>query len=700
MRRLALLSLCFWLLLAVPPVGAPFGTTVPNPYALNGNATIDNALDRFPTVYTDGSGVWMASWDSEDTLGGTIGADVDILVASSTDNGATWSFPVPLNTNAGTDSGDDFRSHVLSDGSGGWVGVWGSRDDLGGTIGTDSDILFAHSTDNGATWTDPAPLNSNAASDAGDNWMSHVATDGAGNWIVGWYSYDSLGDTIGTDGDILYARSSDNGMTWTAAAALNSNAFTSDAGDFGPALATDRSGNWVATWHSTDSLGGTIGADRDVLISRSTDNGETWTPAAPMTSDAAIDSGDDFPGPIAVDESGNWVAASQSNDSLGGAIGTDADIVVSRSSDGGATWTPFVPLNSNAAIDSGGDHAPAIATDGAGNWVAGWYSYDTLGGTIGSDPDILVALSTDNGATWTAPEYLKFNAPTDNVAEFAVSLAADSARNWIGAWDSLDNLGGPIGADRDILATRWVLCDARDDDADGFSIGCDADCDDGLGAVYPGAPELCDGYRNDCNDASWPETPANEYDDDLDGFRICDGDCDDASASVYPTALETCNTIDDDCDTLIDEDGLGEDSDADRVHNLCDNCLFTPNAAQTDLDADSEGDSCDLDDGVIWVYFAQSSYVEWQEETGLTRWNVYRGDLDILKAGGDYTQFPDSNGLARRDCRLVDPFLFDEDPVPPGLVAFYLTSGVSGVTEVGLGTDSWGQPRPNTNACP
>ena len=46
------------------------------------------------------------------------------------------------------------------------VAVWTSVDDLGGTIGTDIDILVSRSTNNGASWTAPAPLNTNAASDS------------------------------------------------------------------------------------------------------------------------------------------------------------------------------------------------------------------------------------------------------------------------------------------------------------------------------------------------------------------------------------------------------------------------------------------------------------------------------------------------------------------------------------------------------
>ena len=58
---------------------------------------------------TDGAGNWVAVWDSGDSLGGTIGTDHDILVSRSSDAGATWTAPAALNTNAATDSGTTRR---------------------------------------------------------------------------------------------------------------------------------------------------------------------------------------------------------------------------------------------------------------------------------------------------------------------------------------------------------------------------------------------------------------------------------------------------------------------------------------------------------------------------------------------------------------------------------------------------------------
>ena len=364
-----------------------------DPAPLNANAGTDSGADLNPQVTTDGAGNWVAVWDSTDDPG-PIGPDADVLVSRSTDNGATWAAPATLNTNAVTDSGHDTFPQVATDGAGNWVGVWDCRDSLGGTIGTDYDIVTSRSTDNGATWTAPAPLNTNAATDSGDDAYPQVTTDGAGNWVAVWRSSDTLGGTIGMDVDVLVSRSTDNGATWTAPAALNTNAATDSGSDGNPQVTTDGAGHWVAAWQSTDTLGGTIGADYDILVSRSTDNGATWTAPAPLNTNAATDSGHDENPQLTTDGVDNWVAVWRSSDDLGGTIGAlDADVLVSRSTDNGATWTAPAPLNTNAATDSESESGIQVTTDRAGNWVAVWHCYDSLGGTIGTDVDIIFSRS-------------------------------------------------------------------------------------------------------------------------------------------------------------------------------------------------------------------------------------------------------------------------------------------------------------------
>jgi Neuraminidase (sialidase) len=310
-------------------------------------------------------------------------------------------------------SGADFVAQVTTDAQGTWVAVWHSLNSLGGAIGTDRDILVARSTDGGVTWTAPAALNTNAATDSGQDRRAQVTTDGLGAWVAVWGSDDSLGDTIGTDYDILVARSTDNGATWTAAAALNTNAGTDSRHDFVVQVTTDGAGNWVAVWDSQDSLGDTIGLEHDILVSRSTNAGATWTAPVPLNTNAATDSGGDHTPQLTTDGAENWVAVWESYDSLEGTIGTDGDILLARSTNAGTTWTAPAALNTNAGSDAGRDLFAQVTTDGQGTWVAVWQSLDSLGGTIGTDWDILVARSTDGGATWTAPVALNTNAGSD-----------------------------------------------------------------------------------------------------------------------------------------------------------------------------------------------------------------------------------------------------------------------------------------------
>jgi hypothetical protein len=204
------------------------------------------------------------------------------------------------------------------------------------------------------------------------------------------------------------------------------------------------------------------------------------------------------------------------------------------------------------------------------------------------------------------------------------------------------------------------------------------------------------------------------YDFDGDGFSPdveCNPDffdCDDNDPSVNPFAPEICNGRDDNCNGQVDEDAAGVDSDVDGVHNACDNCLLEYNASQTDFDGDGTGDVCDLDDGLIYVLSADSSHVEWQDETGPTSWNVYEGDLDVLRETGVYTQATGSNPLAARLCGISPAAAcaggacsVTDTVVPdPGKLKLALVTGAQNGGEWSLGTDSHGNVRPNTNPCP
>ena len=157
--------------------------------------------------------------------------------------------------------------------------------------------------------------------------------------------------------------------------------------------------------------------------------------------------------------------------------------------------------------------------------------------------------------------------------------------------------------------------DAMDYDVDGDGVTlCANDCDDTDATVYPGAPELCDGLDNDC-DVSVDEDTTVDLDGD--GLSACDGDCDDADANTHPFATELCDGLDNDCDGVpatyeADADGDGQmvcsgdcdDGDATRyigATELCDGVdNDCDNVAAGEADIDGDGYlACagDCDDG-------------------------------------------------------------------------------------------------------
>src|SRR3989442_6980435 len=117
----------------------------------------------------------------------------------------------------------------------------------------------------------PFVLNSDAATDIYEDTGGQLAADGAGHVVAGWVSNKPRGDI---QRNLFVARSSDHGATWTAPAPLNGAPSTST--DDAPQIATDRLGTWVAVWTARGGLGGTLGNDPDILAARSTDNGATW----------------------------------------------------------------------------------------------------------------------------------------------------------------------------------------------------------------------------------------------------------------------------------------------------------------------------------------------------------------------------------------------------------------------------------------
>ncbi len=187
------------------------------------------------------------------------------------------------------------------------------------------------------------------------------------------------------------------------------------------------------------------------------------------------------------------------------------------------SWTP----TSTVGVPYGRYLHTAVWT-GTAMVVWGGCYFDPEYGYLDTDSGGLYAPATDS---WTSTSTA--GAPSGREEHTAVWTGTHMVV-WGGGWGYL-NTGG-----------RYIPPD--DGDGDGY-IEWLGDCDDANAAVYPGAPQICDGLNNDCSDPAWPSLAGtNEYDDDGDTLSECQDDCDDVVAATYPGAIEVNDGLDNQCD--------------------------------------------------------------------------------------------------------------------------------------------------------
>jgi len=98
------------------------------------------------------------------------------------------------------------------------------------------------------------------------------------------------------------------------------------------------------------------------------------------------------------------------------------------------------------------------------------------------------------------------------------------------------------------------------------------DCNDEFSFIYPGAPELCNTFDDNCNgliddDAEkvllFADLDNDSYGDAAVDTLACPGtvgfvadstDCNDLNSFIHPGGIETCNNLDENCNGLINED--------------------------------------------------------------------------------------------------------------------------------------------------
>lgn len=364
-----------------------------------------------------------------------------------------------LNTTAEFETAEEpwtFGPSIATDKQGNWVAVWESNMD----DPADFDVVFSRSSDNGNTWTPPANLQSNHATDGTTNdTMPEVFYLGNGQWICHWFGFK-------------YARSTDNGATWSPVALavtssissnydriahdgngtimmvytdfIRANSFDDDlftvySTNYGqtwsaPRLAlnnsgqehwtqiqTDRRGNWVVLWQNY-----TNGA---FTTMKSSDLGLTWT--APVAVSTSLNDGFFC---MEADNSGTLLMAFPAPISNGLYIDR---LLCRRSTDGGATWSAPIVMH------EGTEKNPSLAVDDDGTWVAVMNRHD------GTDQDVYVSRSFDGGLTWSTPIVVNDHNVMDEGHDFYGDIETDGNGRWLMAWKSQEQWVENKWVDRD-----------------------------------------------------------------------------------------------------------------------------------------------------------------------------------------------------------------------------------------------------------
>ena len=344
---------------------------------------------------------WVATWQQDRWSGGSSNG---LLTATTTDGGVTWTrTAVPFSRCAGgnaTNGGDYERStdpwvSFAPDGT-----VYQMALSVSGAAfnaGAVNAMLVSRSTDGGRTWGPVSTLIRDGAQHFNDkNTITADATDAR-------YVY-AVWDRIAADGSgpTQFARSTDGGTTWEAARAIHDPGPGSQT--IGNVIAVLPNGTLVNLFTRLDA-GPNNTAVASLHALQSVDKGGSWTGPFKVADLLAIGARDPDTGTlirdgaalgqIAVAPDGHlWVVWQDARFSSGARDG----IALSRSTDGGRTWSAPLQVNSLPSVTAFTPNVHVLA-----NGTVGVIYHDlrsNTGDTANLPTDLILARSA-NGTTWT-----------------------------------------------------------------------------------------------------------------------------------------------------------------------------------------------------------------------------------------------------------------------------------------------------------
>jgi hypothetical protein len=321
-----------------------------------------NVLSYTPAAGFTGTDTF--TYTISDGNGGTASATVTITVKAST---LTFGTPVNISNNAGS----SMTPELLAVGPSTLLLVW--SDDTSGN----SEIWFAKSTDGGITFGTPINISKTSGTSKGPTISVGVNNN---NIYIAWT------ELISNNNEIYLSKSADGGATFSAGVNISSNSGISDS----PQLAV-----WPGSSSSTDTVyvawRDTTNSTQtgDIFLKKSTNSAGSFGKVTNVSKNSGESKDVDI---VAISAATIYLVYADNT----GLKGTgNFDIMFTKSTDGGVTFTSSINLSSN----TGGSLTPQLAvvpgTSTATDTVYVVWRDDTPG-----SPDIFLRKSTNGGSTF------------------------------------------------------------------------------------------------------------------------------------------------------------------------------------------------------------------------------------------------------------------------------------------------------------
>lgn len=281
----------------------------------------------------------------EKTIGMTPTQIQSMGIHRSTDCGHTWEGPFEV-TGATDQNGAADKEFIDVDPDTGRILL--SWTDFTAT-GTEMSTTYSDDVLTGKppTWSARARVSATAADGQGS--VPRLAGNGSSNAYVSWTRFPRPGTLHGLGDQIAFARSTDNGATWSTPITLSSEFFAMDyvlgndrVHNFS-SLAVDnspgpRKGAIYVVYANNDSRDGA-----DIYIQRSVDEGKTFSPPLSLSSRPGADRAQWFPF-VTVDKDTGRVYVFFYDQGIADS-GDLTENSFTYSDDGGKSWSPPAPLS-------------------------------------------------------------------------------------------------------------------------------------------------------------------------------------------------------------------------------------------------------------------------------------------------------------------------------------------------------------------